>query len=228
MSGGDGVQRDHAGVGFMHTISLFLTFAVGLRLNRKLRGIDQAVAPKAASARPDMSHRAHGVFEVAAVASPDFCAHLYRRNEVLVGKRINDKSGSHGIGSQEDEVAIAQALCDRMALDIAGDRLQRGVNRHLTRVANRDLGLELARLNVDSGRPNHTGEIATLDFVRINKNEVPNTKSGEVLRHQRSDPAEPDDSDLARLQDVLSSRTEHAHLAIVFGARLTRSRHGCE
>ena len=157
MSGSDGVQRDHAGVGFLHTIGLVLTFAVGLRLNRKLRGIDQAIAPKTASARPDMSHRRHGVFEVAPIAAPDFCAHLYRRNEVLVGKRINDKSGSHGIGSQEDEVAIAQALCDRMTGDIAGDRLQRGVNRDLTRVTNRDLGLELARFDVDVGLPQPHG-----------------------------------------------------------------------
>ena len=112
MSGGDGVQRDHARVGFLHTIRLYLAFAVGLRLNRKLSGIDQAVAPKAASARPDMSHRAHGVFEVAAIALPYFCAHLYHGNEVLVSKRINDKSGSHGVGSQEYEVAIAQDLCD--------------------------------------------------------------------------------------------------------------------
>ena len=45
MSGGDSVQCDHAGVGFLHTIGLFLPFPVGLRLNRKLRGVDQAIAP---------------------------------------------------------------------------------------------------------------------------------------------------------------------------------------
>ena len=157
MSGGDGVQRDHAGVGFLNTVGLLLTFAVGLRLNRKLRGINQSIAPKAPSARPDVSNRTHGVFEVAAIARSYFCAHLYRRNKVLVGKSINDKSSSHGVGSQEDEVAIAQHLCDRSARDIAGDRLQGGVSRHFPRVTNRDLGLELARFNVDLGRPNHTG-----------------------------------------------------------------------
>ena len=183
MSGGYGVQRDHAGVGFLYTIGLSLTFAVGLRLNRKLHGIDQAVAPKAASARPDVSHRAHGVFEVAAFTLPYFCAHLYGRNEVLVGKRINDKSGPHGVGSQEDEVAIAQDLCDRMARDVAGDRLEGNVRRHFPCMANRDLGLELACFHVNSSRPNHTGEIAALDLVRVNKNEVPNAKSGEVLRY---------------------------------------------
>ena len=99
----------------------------------------------------------HGVFKVAAIAPTYFCSHLYRRNQVLVGKRINDKSGSHGVGSQEDEVAVAQDLCDRMAGDISGDRLQRSVNRNLTRMANCDLGLELARFNVDSGRPQPHG-----------------------------------------------------------------------
>ena len=69
MSGRDGVQRYHAGVGFPDAIGLFLTFAVGLRLNRKLRGINQAVAPKAPSAGPDVSHRAHGIFKGAAISS---------------------------------------------------------------------------------------------------------------------------------------------------------------
>ena len=93
MSGGNCVQCDHTGVELLHAIGLFLTFTIGLRLNRKLCGINQAIAPEATSARPDMSHRAHSVFKVAAIAPPYLCTHLYHRNEVLVRKRINDKSG---------------------------------------------------------------------------------------------------------------------------------------
>jgi hypothetical protein len=40
MSGGDSVQRNHAGVRLLHTIGLFLAFVVRLRLYRKLSGID--------------------------------------------------------------------------------------------------------------------------------------------------------------------------------------------
>ena len=108
-----------------------------------------------------------------------------------------------------------------MARDISGDWLQGGVSRHFPRVANRDVGLELSRFNVDVGRSNHTGEIAALDLVRINKNEAPNAKSGKVFWPPVIRRREPDNSHLARLQDVLSSGAEHAHLAVMFGVRLT-------
>ena len=112
MSSGDGVQGYHAGVGLMNAVGLFLTFAVGLRLDCQLCGIDQTVAPKTASAWPDVAYRAHGVFKVAPAVSAYSGAHLYNGNEVLVGKRIDNESGSHGVGSQEDEIAITQNPCD--------------------------------------------------------------------------------------------------------------------
>ena len=91
------------------------------------------------------------------------------------------------------------------------------------RMTNRDLGLEFPRFDVDSGRSNHPREIAALNLIRIDENQVPNAKSGEVFRHQRTNPAEPDDSDPARAQDVLSSRAEHTHLPVVFCVGLTLS-----
>ena len=123
-----------------------------------------------------MPHRTHSILEFAALAALYFRAHLYRRNEVLVGKRIDDKPGSHGVGSQEDEVAIAQGFCDLISRDIPGDRHQHGINRHLARMANSDLVLKLPRFDVDAGGANHTREIGALNLVRIDENEVPNAK----------------------------------------------------
>ena len=51
-------------------------------------------------------------------------------------------------------------------------------------MANGDLSLELAYFNVNLGRPYHTGEITALYLVRINKNEVPYTKPGQVFGYQ--------------------------------------------
>ena len=174
MRGGDGIQRYHAWVGLLYTISLLLAFAVGLCLNREPCGIDQSVAPKATSPRPDMSYRAHGVFEVPGFSPPYFRTHLDHRNEILVGKRIDNQSGSHRVGSQEDEVANAQDLCDRMVRNIAGDCLKRGMSCYLPCVANGDVRLELASLDINPGRSNHAREIAALDLVRIDENQVPN------------------------------------------------------
>ena len=104
----DSVQRDHAGVGLLYSVSLGLPFVVRFSLNRKLRGINKAITPEAPSTGPYVSDGAHGIFEVTSFPRPYFHSHLYCRNEVLVSDRIHDKPSSHGICCQEDEIAITQ------------------------------------------------------------------------------------------------------------------------
>ena len=169
MGGSYCVQRNHARVGLMHTVRLFLPFAVGLRLDRELRRIDEAVAPQTARTWPNVPHGAHGVCNSVVIVPAYFRTHLYYGNEVLVGQRIDHKPSSHRVSCQKDEVAIAQYLRDRMMGDIPGDGLQHSVNCHFARMANGYLGLELPHFDVDSGCPNHAREIATFNLVRIDE-----------------------------------------------------------
>ena len=74
-----------------------------------------------------------------------------------------------------------RTFCDRISRDIPGDRHQHGINRHLARMANSDLGLKLPRFDVDSGGANHTREIGALNLVRIDENEVPKRQVGQGI-----------------------------------------------
>ena len=58
------------------------------------------------------------------------------------------------------------------------------MDRHLSGVADCDLGLELADFDVDSSRANHAREVAFVDLFRIDQNKVANAKSRQVFGYQ--------------------------------------------
>ena len=103
-----------------------------------------------------------------------------------MGKRINDKSGPHRVSSQEDEVAIAQDLCDRMARDIA--RRPAADSCESLSPARGEPRFELLSWPTSTSTrvvPTTRERLLLSISSGINKDEVSYAKAGEVFRHQR-------------------------------------------
>ena len=123
----NGIEGNDAGVRLVDAICLVFALGVRLRLDGELRRVDQSVAPQAPIARPDLAHRGHGVFDDASGSGAHFGAHLGNGYEVLVGKRVDDEAGPHGVGGEEDEVAVAQPLRNGVGNDVLSESVESGV-----------------------------------------------------------------------------------------------------
>ena len=122
--GGNRVQGDDAGVGLADAVGLVFALGIGLGLDGELRWVDQAVTPQASDCRPDLAYGGHRVFDGATEPGAHLGAHLGDRNEVLVGKSVDDEAGTHGVGGEEDEVAVSELLRNGLGNDVLGDAVE--------------------------------------------------------------------------------------------------------